>query len=602
MNTIRVKSGTVLSLVVAALALLAVPGNAFPQQKDAGKSETNTASAEDVQALKSRIEQLENQNQAIVKQNETMMKLLNELKARLEGPPQVANASATAAPSPTSTPGISSAPVYGRPQPDAGIASIPASAPAAAAGNSGTASPASTLATSNAGSAAGGTAAPDQSEEAPLSLHIGRASITPVGFIDFTNVFRSKNTGDGLPTDFGSVPIANSAAGHLTEDSLRSQNSQPGLRVDVDVAGSHVTGYLLMDFLGTPAPGNLVTTANGSTLRIREGYIAVTRNKFELVAGQAWSLLTPNRRGLDPEHRDLFYGERNLDPNEQLGLVWTRSPGLRLIYNASDTVGMAIAFENPDQYIGGAGGSGTITLPAALNNAYSSELDNTSGSLGVPNVHPDIIAKVAFDPMIGDKLFHIEFAGVDRTFRVYNPLTNQTFTTNGGGGAVNFNFELFKGFHLLANNFWGDGGGRYLFGQSPDAIVRSDGSLSLVHSGASLEGIEIQAAPKTVIYSYYGLVYIQRNNALDTNGSLIGYGYPGSPFGDNRVVHEPTFGINQTIWRDGKYGALQLGLQYSYVIRHPWSIPAGDPTAAHLNMVYVGLRYFLPGEAPRYSK
>jgi hypothetical protein len=600
------KRKIIVPLIAAALVVLTAAGGAFAQQRE--DTDKSTASAAEVQALKARIELLENQNQAILKQNEAMMKVLGELKAKLEGPPQPANAAATSVSGRGE--GISAKPAYTAPS---GLAR----ADSATAANAGptlaqppaqptsAGSPTGTASTSTgSGSTIASSAAAAQEEEAPLSLHIGRAAITPVGFIDFTNVFRSKATGDGLPTDFGSVPFGkNTAAGHLTEDRLSSQNSQPGMRVDVDVSGAHVTGYLLLDFLGTPAPGNLVTVANASTTRIREGYVHVQKDKFEVVAGQAWSLLTPNRRGLGPEHKDMFYAEKNLDPNEQVGLVWTRTPQIRFIYNASDTVALGLSLENPDQYIGGAGGSGTITLPSALAGAYGSQLDNTSGSLGVPNIHPDIIAKIAFDPMIGDRLFHIELAGVDRSFRVYNPLTGQTFTTNGGGGAINFNFELFRNFHLLANNFYGDGGGRYLFGQSPDLVVRGNGSLSLVHSGASLEGVEAQVAKKTVLYGYYGLVYIGRNVAIDpVTGSLIGYGYAGSPNSDNRIVHEPTFGINQTLWRDPKYGALQLAIQYSYVTHHPWAVTPGGPTDGSMSMVYAGLRFFLPGEAPKTSK
>jgi len=582
------KSRIFFPLVGVALAILAVPPNAFSQQKEATSS---NPSGEEVQALKARIEVLESQNQAIVKQNEAMMKLLNELKAKLEGPPQAVNASASSAAS-ISTGDFSTRPTFDQPSspaPDSMLATAPASAPAATTANGGSANAASTSSS--------------QEQEAPLSLRIGRASVTPVGFVDFTSVFRSTNTGNGMPTSFGSIPFGNTPAGHLTELRLSSQNSQPGLRVDVDVANAHVTGYLLLDFLGQPAPGNLVSSTNGNGARLREAYVDVRKDKFEFVGGQAWSLLTPNRRGLGPEHRDLFYGEKNLDPNEQLGLVWQRASGVRFIYNASDSVAIGLALENPDQYIGGSGGGGTIVLPSALAATYGTELDNTSNSLAVPNLHPDIIAKIAFDPMIGDRLFHIEFAGLDSSFKVFNPLTKETFTANGGGGAINFNFELFKHFHLLSNNFYGDGGGRYLFGQAPDLIVRGDGSISLVHSGSTLDGFEAQVAPKTVLYSYYGLVYIQRDIAHDpATGGLIGYGFPGSPSSNNRVLHEPTFGINQTIWRDAKYGALQFALQYSYLIRHPWAVAPAAPTSANLNMVYVGLRYFLPGEAPKLGK
>src|SRR5690348_12537497 len=43
-------------------------------------------------------------------------------------------------------------------------------------------------------------------EVAPLQLRIGSASIIPVGFVDFTSVFRSHDGGSGIGTNFASIP------------------------------------------------------------------------------------------------------------------------------------------------------------------------------------------------------------------------------------------------------------------------------------------------------------------------------------------------------------------------------------------------------------
>ncbi len=47
-------------------------------------------------------------------------------------------------------------------------------------------------------------------------------------------------------------------------------------------------------------------------------------------------------------------------------------------------------------------------------------------------------------------------------------------------------FEVIKGLRLITNNYWSDGGGRYLFGRAPDLIARADGSLSRSHSGGTI--------------------------------------------------------------------------------------------------------------------
>src|ERR1700683_3640257 len=87
------KRRVIIPLIATLLAVLTGAGSAFSQQKE--DTDKGSASAAEVQALKARIDQLENQNQAIVRQNEAMMKLLNELKTKLEGPPQASNAAGT---------------------------------------------------------------------------------------------------------------------------------------------------------------------------------------------------------------------------------------------------------------------------------------------------------------------------------------------------------------------------------------------------------------------------------------------------------------------------------------------------------------------------
>src|SRR5262249_11761741 len=181
----------------------------------------------------------------------------------------------------------------------------------------------------------------------------------------------------------------------------------------------------------------------------------------------------------------------------------------------SDVATVGLSLEAPEQYIGGSGGGGTIVLPSALATNYANQLNNGGTTQNVPNLHPDIVAKIAFDPKVGGKLMHIEFAGIARSFKVFNPANNSKFTTTGGGGSVNLNLEIFKGFRLISNNFYSDGGGRYLFGNAPDLVIRGDGSISLIHSYGVVEGFEAQAGKNTLLFGYYGGAYIQKNVVID---------------------------------------------------------------------------------------
>src|ERR1700674_730812 len=49
-------------------------------------------------------------------------------------------------------------------------------------------------------------------EVSPLQFKIGSAFITPVGFLDFAGVWRSKTGGSGIGTNFASIPYAVSGA------------------------------------------------------------------------------------------------------------------------------------------------------------------------------------------------------------------------------------------------------------------------------------------------------------------------------------------------------------------------------------------------------
>jgi hypothetical protein len=164
--------------------------------------------------------------------------------------------------------------------------------------------------------------------------------------------------------------------------------------------------------------------------------------------------------------------------------------------------------------------------------------------------------------------------------------------------------EPVKGFRLLTNNFWSDGGGRYIYGQAPDLIAHADGSISLIHSASTVSGFEI-TQKKTFIYAYYGGIYIERNTAIDTNKKFIGYGVPGTNSGNqNRAIQEATFGFNQTIWKNAKFGAVNFMGQYSYLVRDPWNVnvTATSPSNANINMLFFNLRYTLPGSAPTMGK
>jgi len=434
------------------------------------------------------------------------------------------------------------------------------------------------------------------SQTSPLQIHIGDATITPVGFMDITNTFRSTNAGTSLQTNFGNFPYNNTLPqGRLTEDKWSAENSRIGLRVDAKVRGANVLGYFESDFVGGVAGMNTQVSSNSMLLRIRQYYVDVRKGFWEVLAGQAWSLLLPNRRGMSPLPADLFYTQV-VDVNYTNGLFWGRIPGIRFIGHPSKTVAFGVALENSTQYFGGSGGGGIPTLPSALATIYNAEVDNSvNNDRTLPNVHPDIIGKITFDP---SNRFHFEVGGVESTVKTFNTLTGRFFTKAGGGGTLTINAGLTKNLRVITANFWNDGAGRYIFGAAPNFIIRADGSPSLVHSGSTVSGFEATIG-NFAPYIYYGGVYIGRNTALDANGTTpIGYGFSGSPNSQNRSIQEITAGWTHTLWRDGRYGALQWMAQYAYFFRNPWFVAPNAPKAAHESAAWFNFRYVLPGSAP----
>ncbi len=416
--------------------------------------------------------------------------------------------------------------------------------------------------------------------------------------MDLTNTWRSTNAGSSLQTNFGSFPYNNTLPqGRLTEDKFSAENSRLGLRVDAKVKGANVLGYFEGDFVGGFGNGanNSQVSSNSALFRIRQYYVDVRKGFWEMLAGQAWSMILPNRKGMSPLPADLFYTQV-VDVNYTNGLFWGRIPGIRFIGHPSNKVTFGLALENSTQYFGGSGGGGVPTLPAALSTIYNAEVDNSvNNDRTTPNVHPDIIAKLVIEP---SSRFHFEVGGLESTVKTFNPLTSQYFTKAGGAGTFAINAELVKNFRVVTNNFFSDGGGRYLFGAVPNFIVRADGSPSLMRAASTVSGFE--ATIKNVAaYAYYGGVYAGRNTALDANGtSRIGYGYTGSPNSQNRSIQEITIGWTHTLWRDAKYGALQYMAQYAYFFRNPWYVAANAPKNAHETAIWFNLRYVLPGSAP----
>ena len=87
---------------------------------------------------------------------------------------------------------------------------------------------------------------------------------------------------------------------------------------------------------------------------------------------------------------------------------------------------------------------------------------------------------------------------------------------------------------------------------------------------------------------------------IDANGTSDRLWLCRSANSQNRTINEITFGFNQTIWKNPKYGAINVMGQYEWLERDPWSVAVGAPKNTHDNTIYFDVRYTLPGGMPNF--
>ena len=231
----------------------------------------------------------------------------------------------------------------------------------------------------------------------PLAFHIGGADFAPGGFMDFSNVWRSTNIGSGVATSFAGVPFSNTAAGRIQEFRSSAANSRVTLTITENPTKNlAVTGYIEGDFYGNQ-PTSLYVTSNSNTWRMRHFWVNVAHGKWEVLGGQTWTLVTPNRFATSPVSSNVFVGLGE-DSNYMPGLAWGRPGQLRVIYHPNLHWSIAASIENPEQFV-----TTSTMLPAFA----ATQVDNGSVST-TPNVRPDIVAKIAYDTQVSGKALHFE--------------------------------------------------------------------------------------------------------------------------------------------------------------------------------------------------
>lgn len=418
------------------------------------------------------------------------------------------------------------------------------------------------------------------------AIIVGPTQIRIGGYLGLTGIFRSTNSGGGPGTDFAGIPYSDTVQGNVSEARLSAQASRLSIRINAPASSGRpaLAGYFEMDFAGN-TPGNVAVTSSGVGLRLRHAFGEVQRGTFLIAAGQAFSLMTPAKRQLSIWPSDYEMSQA-VDMNYVLGMVWARSPQVRFTYRPAPSFNWSLSVENPEQQIG----QNAVTLPACCADDLGAQYNTGGNGVSVPNLMPDLVSRIAYN---SGNQFHLDAGGVVRAFRhSLKPYTDNVHQA-GGGVNVNGRVNAGAGTRIIGQVSYGAGMGRYIGGLVPDVSISADGNIHPIRTTSWVTGVEQTITPKLSVSGYYSGVRTFNSYSQDTDGSFIGFGFPGSARSHNRLIHEITGVVAVQPWSLPEAGSFQWNSQIAWLERSPWSEPAGAHSASAF-MFLTQIRYNLP--------
>jgi hypothetical protein len=471
--------------------------------------------------------------------------------------------------------------------------------------------------------------------EHPNSIAYKHIRITPGGFLETTEFYRSHATISDQATPFNSIPLGgffqpgtSTPSGvnpYLSEFGITARDSRISLRADADAGTTKLTGYFEMDFFGTSPTANLNQTTS-YTPRMRQAWgRAKFANGWTITGGQPWSLITLNRKGVDTDTSTVWI-PNIMEAQYSVGYDWARIGELRISKSINDHASFAIAAAQGSSLVFGAVTNGVAGLASTGTGLYGNSLASgcsltaTTGPAINPvtgktetvvlseaitctntptystNLAPDVIAKLAYDD---PKLGHYEIKAVGRFFRdrilptgTVAAVEHKKFGGGVGAGAI---VPLVpKKVDFVLQGLWGQGVSRYVDSGQYDFVYNSvQHELQLVESLSVLTGFETHPTPKTEFSVLFGDEYYGRADYRNaTTGALTGgYGAPGATntgcafevAAQAEAAGAPATctGNNRNLWNGKAYGyydvykgaigTLRFGAEYDYIYRGTWS-------------------------------
>lgn len=482
-------------------------------------------------------------------------------------------------------------------------------------------------------------------------LHFNGITLTPGGYIQADYWYRSRTQQADIATSFGATPYNNAQLAHMQEYRASARQTRLSMLLEGNYDPStKVSGYVEVDFQSAGRSGALQSAS--WDMRIRHAYTNLdwVDSGWHMLAGQAWSLITQNKKGIAPRTETLPI---TIESNTVVGSVAKRLPQFRLTKNFGESLWAAISIETPQNSFAtplsaGALAVGTNTSPVSNTIPLNGVLGEVYSGVGTgilspstafsTNHIPDIIGKLAYDAAWFASPMHLEVFGVYRDF--YNRVQtgpdagkpfNSTFhnmdNSGGGVGGSIFWEAMPKFLDIQATVFGGRGIGSYFYGGLPDVTLAADGGLAPISEIGFMAGAIMHATPALDLYVYGGsekekAQYFNTNAAGTT---AVGFGAPVNINNTGCEIEGSTAcsGLTKNLWEvtvgawqklyNGNAGQVLGGLQYAYVKREAFPGYLGNATAANgtsgtltnvltpasanNNTVYASVRY-LPFTAP----
>jgi hypothetical protein len=452
-------------------------------------------------------------------------------------------------------------------------------------------------------------------------------TLTLGGFAEAAGIYRSKTLESDLSSSFAKIPFENSPLSKLHELRGSPRQSRVSFLAQGDInQATHAAFYGEFDFLAAAQTANS-NESNSYTPRIRHLYGTVDWDYWglHLLAGQNWSLVTLNSKGITPRNE---VPPPAIEAQYVPGFAWTRQPQLRITKDFADKqFWLAASLENPQTtFTGTAGnqlpagvsvldlatGNGVINPAPAAVSAFSGFNSVNTSSF---NRTPDVILKAAWEPYIGvARPLHVEAFGIYRDFydqitvtaantQGLTPGVHEAGVSGGGwGGSITYT-AVPKILDLQASVMSGKGIGRYGSAQLADATLRIDGKVAPISETMYLLGATLHATPDLDLYVFGGDE--RENSKISTLGAAnFGFGnlnntvftaagcttVGGSCSATVRDVGQITAGLWDKAYT-GSFGQVRIGLQYSHTRLLGFSGGGYTPKTSD-DMIFTSFRYY----------